>query len=97
MSSIKTASQYIQERNARFNNSHPHYRQYAYLVKKLQDEIAQLPIELKEKYDALHYTDKYELLKNVNSMIKAVGKNNIFSYLQSVLIQHFSKTAPQEP
>lgn len=89
--SSKSVAQYIKERNTRFNNSHPHYRQYAYLVKKLQDEIAQLPSELKEKYNDLHYTEKYDLLKNVNSMIKGIGKDNVGSYLQSVLIQHFSK------
>ena len=98
MSSSKTASQYIKERNARFNNTHPNYRAYDYLQKKLKNEIEQLPSQLKEKYNPLHYTDKYELLKGVNSMIKAVGKDNVGSYLQSVLIQHFSSnTTPQKP
>ena len=99
LNETKTISkqQYIKERNARFNITHSNYRAYDYLQKKLKTELEQLPSELKEKYDKLHYTDKYFLLRNVNSMIRGVGDNNIFSYLQSVLIQHFSKTTTQEP
>jgi len=93
MSSSKTAKQYIKERNARFNTSHPNYRAYDYLQKKLKTELEQIPSELKEKYNPLHYTDKYELLKGVNSNIKAVGKDNVGSYLQSVLIQYFFKNS----
>jgi hypothetical protein len=85
----KTASQYIKERNARFNEKHPNYRAYDYLRKKLKIEIDELPTTLKEKYDILPYLQKYELLKSVNSSIKAVGKENIGSFLQSVLQQHF--------
>jgi len=87
-----TKQQYIKQRNDRFAITYPNYRKYAYLNKKFIKEIEQLPSELKENYESLSYIDKYEcILTQTNNMIKGVGKDNIGSYLQSVIIQYFFK------
>jgi vancomycin resistance protein YoaR len=91
MSSTITKKDYIKERNQKFEAKFPHYRQYAYLQKKFTKEIDMLPSELQEKYNRLSYLDKYNnILTPTNNMIKGVGKENIFSFLQSVLIQYNS-------